>query len=154
MDQVIDRLDESGKCAWLVAMILGFVVFWPIGLTILFYMIWSGRMGNWNCSGRGSWQQGSLWMDQRSNNGERRSRRRSGRRHHHRHSSQSSGNHAFDTYREETLQRLEEEQQEFEGFLERLRQAKDKEEFDQFMAERRDKPEEPPEEPESEDDKP
>ena len=32
---------------------------------------------------------------------------------------------------------LEDEQGEFIGFLERLRQAKDKAEFDQFMAERR-----------------
>ena len=51
--------------------------------------------------------------------------------------SRSSGNRAFDEYRAETLQRLEEEQREFREFLERLRLAKDKAEFDQFMAERR-----------------
>ncbi len=49
----------------------------------------------------------------------------------------SSGNRAFDEYRAETLRRLEEEQKEFVDYLERLRQAKDKSEFDQFMAERR-----------------
>ena len=49
-----------------------------------------------------------------------------------------SGNRAFDEYRMETLRRLEEEQREFRDFLERLRFAKDKTEFDQFMAERRD----------------
>ena len=49
----------------------------------------------------------------------------------------SSGNRAFDEYREETLKRLEEEQSEFKGFLDRLRHAKDKAEFDQFMNERR-----------------
>ena len=48
----------------------------------------------------------------------------------------SSGNHAFDEYRTETLRRLEEEQREFREFLERLRFARDKNEFDQFMAER------------------
>ena len=48
----------------------------------------------------------------------------------------STGNHAFDEYREETLKRLEEEANEFQGFLKRLRHAKDKAEFDQFMAER------------------
>jgi Protein of unknown function (DUF2852) len=48
-----------------------------------------------------------------------------------------SGNRAFDEYRHETLQRLEEEQREFQEFLARLRMAKDKAEFDQFMAERR-----------------
>ena len=52
----------------------------------------------------------------------------------------SSGNHAFDDYRKETLQRLEEEQREFREFLDRLRFAKDKTEFDQFMAERRNRP--------------
>jgi hypothetical protein len=38
------------------------------------------------------------------------------------------------------LRRLEEEQQEFAAFLDRLRFAKDKAEFDQFMAERRQRP--------------
>ena len=48
----------------------------------------------------------------------------------------STGNRAFDDYREETLRRLEEEANEFQSFLQRLRLAKDKAEFDQFMAER------------------
>jgi hypothetical protein len=52
----------------------------------------------------------------------------------------SSGNRAFDEYRAETLKRLEDEQREFRDFLERLRMAKDKSEFDQFMSERRNKP--------------
>jgi hypothetical protein len=53
----------------------------------------------------------------------------------------SSGNAAFDEYRAETLRRLEEEQKEFREYLERLRKAKDKAEFDQFMAERRNRTE-------------
>ncbi len=48
-----------------------------------------------------------------------------------------TGNHAFDEYREETLKRLEEEADAFQSFLERLRMAKDRTEFEQFMAERR-----------------
>jgi hypothetical protein len=48
----------------------------------------------------------------------------------------STGNRAFDEYRDETLRRLEEEANEFQSFLQRLRHAKDKAEFDQFMAER------------------
>jgi hypothetical protein len=55
-------------------------------------------------------------------------------------SPRSSGNRAFDDYREQTLKRLEEEQREFREFLERLRFAKDRQEFDQFMAERCDPP--------------
>ena len=49
----------------------------------------------------------------------------------------SSGNRAFDDYRAVTLTRLEDEQREFRDFLDRLRFAKDKTEFDQFRAERR-----------------
>lgn len=49
----------------------------------------------------------------------------------------SSGNRAFDEYRADALRRLEEEQREFKDFLDRLRHAKDKAEFDQFMDERR-----------------
>ena len=56
----------------------------------------------------------------------------------------SSGNRAFDQYREETLRRLEEEQREFRDFLDRLRFAKDKAEFDEFLAERRNRPPETP----------
>jgi hypothetical protein len=47
-----------------------------------------------------------------------------------------SRNRVFDEYRTETLRLLEEEQREFRDFLDRLRHAKDKAEFDQFMAER------------------
>jgi hypothetical protein len=49
----------------------------------------------------------------------------------------SSGNAAFDTYRAETVQRLDEERAHFGAFLERLRKAKDKEAFDRYVAERR-----------------
>lgn len=45
----------------------------------------------------------------------------------------SSGNASFDAYRTDMLERLEIEQQNFEGFLVRLRDAKDKSEFDDFM---------------------
>ena len=37
-------LDERGKGAWIAAMVLGFIFFWPIGLALLAYMIWSKRM--------------------------------------------------------------------------------------------------------------
>jgi hypothetical protein len=52
----------------------------------------------------------------------------------------ASGNVAFDEYREETLRKLDEEQREFRDFLDRLRAAKDRAEFDQFMNERRNRP--------------
>jgi hypothetical protein len=60
----------------------------------------------------------------------------------------TSGNRAFDDYRAETLKRLEDEQREFKDFLARLRFAKDRAEFDQFMSERRQRPFEPNSQPE------
>lgn len=48
----------------------------------------------------------------------------------------SSGNTAFDAYRDETIRRLEDERGAFEAFLKRLRDAKDKQEFDAFMEDR------------------
>ncbi|WP_235913179.1 DUF2852 domain-containing protein [Oceanomicrobium pacificus] len=100
-------LDARGKAAWIAATVLGFIVFWPIGLALLAYMIMRKPM----C----------------------------GRTKKHRFKSRfsSTGNHAFDSYREETLKRLEDEQTAFTSFLDRLRQAKDQAEFDQFMNERR-----------------
>jgi hypothetical protein len=59
----------------------------------------------------------------------------------------TSGNRAFDEYRMETLKRLEDEQQEFRSFLDRLRHAKDKAEFDQFMSDRRTRPATPSAQP-------
>ena len=50
--------------------------------------------------------------------------------------SASTGNAAFDAYREETLKRLEDEREAFTSFLDQLRKAKDQAEFDQFMASR------------------
>jgi Protein of unknown function (DUF2852) len=127
------KLDEFGKPAWIVLMILGFFAWWPLGLVILAFMIGSGRMGCWN-HGMSHWQNKMERMQAKMD----RMRGFSG-------GSdwwgpQSSGNHAFDDYRSETLKRLEEEQREFKDFLQRLRFAKDREEFDQFMAERRNRP--------------
>lgn len=54
----------------------------------------------------------------------------------HRAAFKSSGNMAFDAYKGDTLRRLEEEQTNFEDFLQRLRESKDKAEFDEFMDDR------------------
>jgi hypothetical protein len=151
----------AGIPRWLgiAMMIVGFMVFWPIGLAVLIAMIWSGRMGcfgrrrwaayqmgGWQAPGgnpgpagagpaNGPWGGGSPWAAWKSWCSPQPS------------APPSSGNRAFDEYRAETLRRLEDEQKEFGAFLERLRFAKDKAEFDQFMAERRPRPPAPPEEP-------
>lgn len=126
MQRAISTLDDYGKPAWITAMIVGFVLWWPIGLSVLAYMIWSGRMG---CGWKRSLKESDL--------GREMSRWRSGMT-----PFTSTGNRAFDEYREVTLSRLEEEATEFHTFLQRLRHAKDKAEFDQFMAERRTGPSE------------
>lgn len=46
------------------------------------------------------------------------------------------GNKSFESYRQDMLLRLEHEQDRFDRFLGRLRDAKDKSEFDHFMEER------------------
>jgi hypothetical protein len=126
---VAQRLDEIGKPAWIALMVLGFALFWPIGLATLVFLIGSGRMGCWKHKRFAEWQAGGdRWQE--------RVRRWQG-------GPASSGNRAFDEYRDATLRRLEEEQREFVAFLDRLRLAKDKAEFDQFLAERRRPPEAP-----------
>ena len=47
-----DFLDDKGKGAWIAAMVVGFIAFWPLGLAVLAYMIWSKRMFksmSWRC---------------------------------------------------------------------------------------------------------
>jgi Protein of unknown function (DUF2852) len=109
-------LDRKGKFAWIAAMILGFIFFWPVGLALLAYMIWSKRMFKRTaCNGRhmrGDWGQ----------HGPR--------------SFASTGNSAFDNYRADALRRLEDEREAFEAFIQRLRDAKDKAQFDSFMEDR------------------
>ena len=131
------RLDDLGKPAWLGLMILGFILYWPVGLAVLAYLIWSGRMACWKHEYGGRWYSrggDARWRHGWSGFGEHRRRG-------------SSGNSAFDEYRAETLRRLEDEQKDFLEFLNRLRFAKDKAEFDEFLAERRRRaagPEAPP----------
>ena len=103
---------------WLALMILGFVLFWPLGLIVLAYIVWSGKMSC--CFSRPGRERSAGPIRWTFLRGE----------------SRTTGNMAFDEYREATLQRLEEERVEFARFLERLRHARDKAEFDQFMAER------------------
>jgi hypothetical protein len=130
---IVAKLDEFGKPAWILLMILGFFAWWPIGLAILAFLIGSGRMGCWS---HHHWQ---YKMDRLQDKMEQARSRMDGARTGNFWGSPSSGNRAFDEYRSETLKRLEEEQREFRDFLDRLRFAKDKTEFDAFMTERRDR---------------
>lgn len=104
-------LDDHGKGAWIAAMVLAFIVFWPAGLALLAYLIWSKSMFTKSCGAR------RIARFAQPN-------------------TRSSGNRAFDAYKADTLRRLEDEQLAFEAFLQRLREAKDKVAFDQFLQDR------------------
>lgn len=114
-------------------MVLGFVVFWPLGLAMLAYILWGDRMmAAWNEARPGVENafRGNGWKGCGAARGEWRGYG-------------ATGNAAFDEYRERELKRLEEERArieamraEFDEFLRNLRKAKDQEEFDRFMASR------------------
>ena len=124
---LISKIDDIGRPAWIALMVLSFILFWPVGIALLVYLKWSGRMfcskryGHWNTP------DGST----------ARAEFRDWKRRHRWGRDASSGNVAFDEYREETLRKLEEDQREFRDYLDKLRAAKDRAEFDQFMADRR-----------------
>src|SRR5437016_748223 len=138
------QLDDIGKPAWIALTVVSFILFWPLGLFVLGFLLGSGRMACWTRGGTDRWQRRMERMQRRMQRMQSSAERwgcssyRS-----------SSGNYAFDEYRAETLRRLEEEQREFMEFLDRLRHAKDKAEFDEFMAERGRRSESPGPQPQS-----
>jgi hypothetical protein len=112
---------EHPKPIWIAALILSLWISWPVGLVVFAVLLWTGRLEGWKRAGIEVWREGigtmchpATWR-----------------------SSRGSGNNAFDKYRSDTLRGLEEEEKEFREFLSRLRAAKDKAEFDQFMTDRR-----------------
>ncbi len=142
-----DRFDGrygGGYPAWhparIILIVAGFIIWWPIGLAVLAYTLWSRNMGCWSHDRHGRFADK---MERMQHKMERMRERMEGRGYY----APSSGNRAFDDYRMETLRRLEEEQKEFKDFLERLRHAKDKEEFDAFMAQHRTRPTPPNDQP-------
>ena len=101
---------------WLIAMVVGFVAWWPIGLIVLAYIIWSNSMAKVN-GGLVERVKGVLGL--------------------------SSDNTAFANYKAAALdkleaqrQRLEDEEQAFRRFIDKARMARDKQAFDEFLRER------------------
>lgn len=147
---------RSASPVWIVATLLGFLFWWPVGLVLLFWTIGGRGMSCWGYGRHdggyeAGWQGGPPpwvgwkrhWKRQMKEWCRSQAQAAMG-------SAMgtapggpgypSSGNRAFDEYRAETLRRLEDEQKEFAAYLERLRFAKDKAEFDQFMSELRNRP--------------
>ena len=109
-------------------MVLGFIVFWPLGLAMLAYILWGDRLEGW----KGDVNRATDDLTRKWN----RCNRSSGM-------SARTGNVAFDDWRDAELKRIEEERRkldemrrEFDDYLRELRRAKDQTEFDAFMAAR------------------
>jgi hypothetical protein len=135
MCRLAAHLDDFGKAAWIGLAVLGFLLWWPLGLVVLGFLLGSGRIMCWSEGAGMRWQRRLERMQRHMERMQRAAERwggdaRPGYR-------GATGNRAFDEYRAETLRRLEDEQREFMEFLDRLRRARDRAEFDQFMAERR-----------------
>ena len=117
----------------ILAMVLGFIVFWPIGLAVLGYKIWQRKSGaaDLQTVAAQGWEKARGAM----------SGAPAGWRSH---GGFSSGNSAFDAWKAAEMERLEQERRkledahrEFSDFLDTVRRAKDREEFERFMNERR-----------------
>jgi hypothetical protein len=139
---------SANRPLWIIATLLGLIFWWPIGLVLLVFALFGGR--RMSCWGYGrhdgyeaGWQGGPppwialkrQWKRQMKDwcRGQAQGPSQA-------QAYAPSGNRAFDEYRAETLRRLEDEQKEFAAYLDRLRFAKDKAEFDQFMSELRNRP--------------
>ncbi len=119
--------------ATIALMVLGFIFFWPLGLAMLAYIIWGDRLLGVK---RDINQATDEFVGKCRRKGQDFSRFTGGM--------QSTGNSAFDDWRDEELKRLDEERRkldearsEFEAHIRELRRARDREEFERFMAERR-----------------
>ena len=107
----------------ILLMVIGFVLFWPLGLAMLAWIVWGDeirRMADEFRSRFGSFSQAVPVRP---------------------YTASTTGNMAFDEYRARELERLEKERRkveamrtEFEDFLRDVRRAKDQEEFEKFMA--------------------
>lgn len=113
----------------IVLMIVGFAVFWPLGLAMLAWIIWGDEIGARTANLKSQFRS----FSERAPDFGGRGFGRDGFR-------RDTGNVAFDEYRAQELRRLDEERQkldtmkaEFETFLSELRRVKDREEFDRFM---------------------
>lgn len=118
-------------------MVLGFVIWWPLGLAMLAYILWGEMFG-------GSADKAERFVHRTRNWAEGCARDGGFRGHGFRRGfGPSSGNAAFDEYRAEQLRRLEEERKRldeeiaaFQEYMRNLRMARDREEFDRFMRDR------------------
>lgn len=92
---------------------------WPIALLIAGVLGWRALGKRSGASARGAWCRAARTETARGNG------------------SVPETNSAFAAYRREAMNRLDEEQEKFREFLQRLRRSRDRQEFDRYMAARR-----------------
>ncbi len=131
------RRGGCGRRGWapteILAVVLGFMVYWPVGLGLLAWKLVQrrgefdpGQFAQWKdrLEGFASWrgETGRSWGGS---------------------SFGQSGNAAFDEWRKQEIERLEAERQkleaaqrEFSDFVTEARKARDREEFERFMRDR------------------
>ena len=56
MHALVAQLDDFGKPAWIALTVVSFILFWPLGLLVLGFLIGSGRMACWGHGGTDRWQ--------------------------------------------------------------------------------------------------
>lgn len=122
--------------ATIALMVVGFMLYWPLGLAVLAYILWGERLELFRSDVNrstdrffGGMRRAGVWGRSRAAAPFTMDR---------------TGNVAFDDWRETELRRLDEERRrldearaDFESYARELRRAKDHEEFERFMANRR-----------------
>lgn len=130
MDDARPILKPGWSAFNIFLMVLGFIIFWPLGLAMMAYNIWGHKMGSFKKDMKRQFGAMNSWGSSCST-------------HKSSYRVTPTGNRAFDEYREKEFARLEEERQkieamrqEFDDYMEKLRKARDQEEFDRFMSSR------------------
>jgi hypothetical protein len=116
--------------------VLGFLVWWPLGVAMLAYILWGELFGGSAEKAEGFVNRTRSWAENcgpRGRHGFRQHGGYGGFR-------SQSGNAAFDEYRTEQLRKLDEERKRldeevhaFHEYMRNLHMARDREEFDRFM---------------------
>ena len=114
--------------ATIALMVLGFMVFWPLGLAMLAYILWGDRLDAFKADVNRATDDFACSFRKKNRHGMR----------------SGSGNAAFDDWRDAEMSRLDEERKkldemrrEFDQHMRDLRMARDREEFNRFMADRK-----------------
>lgn len=109
-------------------MVIGFMIFWPLGLAMIAYILYGDRLKTFKSG---------------MNRSTTSYRNKCGHQKRSRFSRAPSGNTAFDKWREEEMDRLrgereklEEMRREFDAHVNELRNSKDQKEFERFMKDR------------------